>query len=209
MPTRSEEARALHPTWPSPTLQCITPAGLRLRAPRAGTQAPWCCFSLPPRLAHPETPWPGCRPPPPATSGRRGPRHGGSWRSRVLRGAGLHPGAASLPQVPQWCPELKWKRGLLSVSLRVRQPRLGTPAHGVLGSRAQRWPLGPTMPKSQRLGEAPTARPVLGLWCPLPTWGTGSQAGSPGPASSSSGCLRGPWRWRGGPRGGLASEGSG
>ena len=32
------------------------------------------------------------------------------------------------------------------------------------------------MPKSQRLGEAPTARPVLGLWCPLPTWGTGSQA---------------------------------
>ena len=69
MPTRSEEAGALHPTWPSPTLQCVTPAGLRLRAPRAGTQAPWCCFSLPPRLAHPETPWPGCRPPHPPHQG--------------------------------------------------------------------------------------------------------------------------------------------
>lgn len=199
MPTWSEEAGALRPTWLSPTLRCITPASLRPRAPRAGTRAPRCCFSLPPRLAPPETPWPGCKPP---HLPHQGP---GARDLEVPRG----PGSRRAPQVPQLCPELKWKRGLLSVSLRVRQPHLGRPACGVLGGRVQRWPPGPTIPKSQRPGESPTAGPVLGLRCPLPMWGTGGRARSPGPASSSSGHLRGPWHWRGGPRGGLASEGSG
>ena len=156
-------------------------------------------FSLPPRLAPPETPWPGCKPP-------HLPHQGPGARDLEVPRS---PGSRRAPQVPQLCPELKWKRGLLSVSLRVRQPHLGRPACGVLGGRVQRWPPGPTIPKSQRPGESPTAGPVLGLRCPLPMWGTGGRARSPGPASSSSGHLRGPWHWRGGPRGGLASEGSG
>lgn len=166
MPTRSEEAGALCPTWPSPTLRCVTPAGLRPPAPRAGTQAPWCCFSLLPRLTHPETPLAWLQAPPPATSGPWSPRHGGSWRSQVPQGAGLHPGAVSLPQVPQWYPELKWKRGLLSVSLRVRQPRLGRLAHGSPGQQSTALAPGPHHAQEPEAGRVPHCQVRLGAVVP-------------------------------------------
>ena len=167
-------------------MRCVIPAGLRPWAPRAGTQAPWCCFSLLPRLAHPETPSLVAGPP---TRHVRGPRPKRRRFPEVLGPTGCRTaprGCELAPGSGQWCPELKWKRGLFSVSLRVRQPRLGKPALGVLGGRVQRWPPGPAMPKSRRPGKSPMAGPVLGLWPPLPTWSTGGRARSFGPVCLSS-----------------------